>query len=153
MSIAVLMLAGLRTASAQDLTPVDEVAEKYENVQGARSFSAEGSKMAFVRPAIRKTPVASIADDVDNLFILRMLDAPDTSRTMFLADLRKALEGYEYYGLFPSRNGEVEVYVLKSDQEYARELVIYNPAIFSLNVLSGPIPVSALMRIRSSDRQ
>lgn len=71
------------------------------------------------------------------------------SKEAFLNDLRNALESYEYHGKHPSKNGEGEVYINRSDDGYITELVLYNPESYTLNVLHGTFPVNALLKIET----
>lgn len=125
-------------------TPVEKVIYKYENAQGARNFIAQGVKLDLARRLMRTTQVAPIASDVDLLAILKMQGAPQNIRVSFVHDLDDALKSYESYGKQPSKNGEVEVYVLRSGPDTVEELVVYNPAIYSLNSFHGHFTVNEL---------
>ncbi len=142
--IFLLMLAG-GCLSAQ--TPVENVIIKYEDVSGARNFVAQGVRMILARKFIQATPVAPIASDVDALYVLKMQDTPHSTRVMFVHDLDDALKAYEYYGRHPSKNGEVDVYVHHTGPDAVDELVIYNPAIYSLNSLYGNFTVQELLAL------
>lgn len=131
-------------AFAQQPTPVEKVIMKYENVKGSQEVSATGAKMTIARMMIRKTPVGLIADDVDEVYVLRMGDASQPDRTDFLDDLRIAFKSYVYSGRYDSDKGLVDVYILPSYEGYTDELVIYNPQSYSLNSLRGHIPMSQL---------
>lgn len=128
-------------------TPVWNVILKYEDVKGARDFVLKGAGMAMARGFLKRYPVAPLADDVLELAVLKMGNASVQSRNAFLKDLDAALRSYEYYGKYDSENGTVDIYVLRSGPETVSELVIYNPAIFSLNSLLGNFQVSALLRL------
>lgn len=128
-------------------TPVERVIEKYESVKGARYFLAKGASMRFARPILKKTPVAPIASDVDEVAVLKMEAASQYNRDMFDSDLESALKNYEYYGKHDSTNGIVDVYILKPQDDIVRELVIYNPELWSLNSLYGSFTVSSLLEL------
>lgn len=128
-------------------TPVEEVIRKYENTKGARNFIASGGKMTVARKLLRATPVAPIASDVDALAVLKMENASENSRTMFEADLQQALNAYVYHGKQSVKKGIVDIYVFMSEQGTVSELVIYNPAIYSLNSLSGNFSAESLLEL------
>ena len=127
--VFIVMLSTMLSMSAQ--TPVEKVMIKYEDVQGAKNFVAQGIKMTLARNLLKSTQVAPIASDVDELYIF----------------LKSALKQYDYYGTQPSKNGEVEVYVHHTGPQTVDELVIYNPEIYSLNSLYGHFTVSELLTL------
>lgn len=141
-----LLCSGL-CAWGQD-TPVETLIQKYEDVSGARSFVAQGLKMMLARRILSQTPVASIASDVEILYVLKMEGVSQGPLLSFVSDLHEALQKYEYYGTLPSKNGKVDVYLMYSDSETVEELVIYNPSIYSLNSLYGSFPIHDLLDIR-----
>lgn len=145
------MLLSALAASAQ--TPVETVILHYEDVRGARDFIATGGKMAIARSLLRNTEVAPIASEVEKLAVLKMANAAPSVRGEFVDELDEALKKYEYYGQQNTKNGVVDIYVLPSDSETVRELVIYNPSIFSLNSLYGTFSVQTLLQLdkRKSD--
>ena len=117
-------------------TPVEELILKYEGADGARSFNARGLSMVLARRLISSTPLAPVASDVTVVAVLKMADVDNVLD-----------EGYKYYGKYPSKNGEVEVYVSYSGPQTVDELVVYNPAIYSLNSLYGKFTSESLMKI------
>ena len=125
-------------------TPVEKVIYKYENADGARNFIAQGVRLDLARRLMKTTQLAPIASDVDVLAILKMEGAPQNVRVRFVRDLDDALKSYESYGKQPSKNGEVDVYVLRSGPDTVEELVVYNPAIYSLNSFHGHFTVEEL---------
>ena len=129
-------------------TPVEELILKYEGADGARSFNARGLSMVLARRLISSTPLAPVASDVTVVAVLKMADVQPSVQKHFVADLDNVLdEGYKYYGKYPSKNGEVEVYVSYSGPQTVDELVVYNPAIYSLNSLYGKFTSESLMKI------
>lgn len=134
----------LLAAAIYAQTPVEKVIYKYENAEGARNFIAQGVRLDLARRLMKTTQVAPIASDVDLLAILKMQGAPQNIRVRFVHDLDVALKSYESYGRQPSKNGEVDVYVLRSGPDTIEELVVYNPAIYSLNSFHGHFTVKEL---------
>lgn len=128
-------------------TPIEKLVMKYEDVKGARDLVAKGARMDLARPLIRKTSLAPIADNVDELAVLKMQNASQQDKARFLKDLNAALKSYQYYGKHESKNGMVDVYVLPPENGYVRELVVYNPAIYSLNSVYGKFTVKSLVEI------
>lgn len=139
-----MFLSALMT-SAQ--TPVEIVISHYEDVSGARDFIATGGKMAIARSLLRNTEVAPIASEVEKLAVLKMQNAALSVRGEFVDELKEALKKYEYYGQQDTKNGVVDIYVLQSGSDTVRELVIYNPSIFSLNSLYGTFSVQTLLQL------
>lgn len=147
-----LLIIAALTLSAAMLsaqTPVEKVILKYEDASGARNFIAQGLKMALARNLLRSTPVAPVASDVDQLYVLKMEGTAQAERLRFVSDLNEALKQYDYYGRQPSKNGEVDVYVHYTSPDSIDELVIYNPEIFSLNSLCGHFTPQALLALDS----
>ena len=142
--LTLLVIASVRL-SAQ--TPVEKLVLKYEDTDGARNFIAQGVSMSLARRFLKSTQVAPIAPDVDQLYILKMKNTSPDIQQMFARDLAAALRSYEYYGKQPSKNGEVNIYIHKTGSDTVDELVIYNPAIYSLNSLYGHFTVQELMNL------
>lgn len=138
------------SVSAQQ-TPVENIIIRYEDVSGARSFVAQGFRMKLARALIERTNLASIAQDVDELAVLRMEDAAPEARLHFVAELNEVLKGYDYYGRHPSKNGEVDVYVQHPQSGLVKELVIYNSDIYSLTSLHGTFTVAELQKLDNAD--
>lgn len=148
--IMIVMAACLMATASFAQTPVGRVVKKYENVKGAQDFYAKGGKLNLVRGLIRKTPVGPIADDIEELVILKMAKAPQHQKSSFMSDLKSALGSYEYCGTESYDDGTYEIYILRSGKDMVKDLVIYNPAVHSLNSLRGTIPVSALEKLAVS---
>ena len=132
-------------ASAQ--TPVEKIIIKYEDIKGARDLVLSGAKLSLARGLIRQTQVGSLADDVDKLAVLKMGNASQQDKTRFYDDLVVALKSYQYCGKHPSKNGPVDVYISAPSGEIVKELVIYNPAIYSLNSLYGTFTIDSLLKL------
>lgn len=145
LTVLITFLMTVVGLSAQ--TPVEDVIMKYEDAEGARDFIAKGLKMSLARGLLKSTDVAPVAADVDELYVLKMAGASQSDRLQFVSDLNLALKHYDYYGKQPSKNGEVDVYVHYAGQDSVDELVIYNPAIYSLNSLYGHFTVRELMAL------
>ena len=147
--IMMLMLAAAVRLSAQ--SAVEKVIVKYEDTDGARYFIAQGPKMILARRLLKSTQVAPVAQDVDELYVLKMQTASQSAQEKFARDLSLALKSYEYYGKQPSKNGEVNVYIhrMAPGSSNIDELVIYNPEIYSLNSLIGQFTASQLMKLES----
>jgi hypothetical protein len=147
--ILMFMLAAAVRLSAQ--SAVEKVIVKYEDTDGARYFIAQGPKMILARRLLKSTQVAPVAQDVDELYILKMQSTSRSAQEKFTRDLSVALESYEYYGKQPSTNGEVDVYIhrMAPGSSNIDELVIYNPAIYSLNSFVGQFTASQLMKLEN----
>lgn len=146
----VFYAACLMAAVSLAQTPVGSLVVKYENVKGAQDFTARGGKMNFIRGFIRKTPVGPIADNIDELLILKLAKASSQYKNSFIADLKAALKDYEYCGKESYDNDMFEIYILRSEAEVVKDLVIYNPDACSINSLQGTIPVSELEKLATS---
>lgn len=130
-------------------TPVEDLIMKYEDVAGAKDFIAQGgAKLALAKNVLRRTPVASLAPDVTEVAVLKMANASSGAKQDFVGDLRKALATYEYHGTHHSSKGNVEVYILMAGKNQADELIIYNPQIYSLNLLHGSFTVESLLELQ-----
>ena len=142
--MTLLALASVRLFSQ---TPVEDLIIRYEDASGARNFMAQGLKMTLARKLLDATPLAPVAPDVERLYVLKMAAVTQSVRLHFVSDLHATLEKYEYYGTHPSKNGTVDIYILRSDPETVEELVIYNPAIYSLNSLYGHFTMQELLSL------
>ena len=143
--IIIVLLAAVSNLYAQ--TPVEKVILDYEGAGGARSFIAQGVRMALARQLMKATQVAPVASDVDKLYVLKMEGAESDVRSEFVHNLYGALAEYRYYGQCPSKNGEVDVYYMPAGEGFVKELVIYNPAIYSLNSLYGDFTLEQLLAL------
>ena len=72
---------------------------------------------------------------------------PEAAAEEFQKELNAALNSYQYYGKHDSKNGKVDVYVEVPENGYVRELVVYNPAIYTLNSLHGRFTVKSLLEL------
>lgn len=143
--VFLLALSLFNEAAAQEFdSPVTEVIREYKNMRGVRKFVAGGGKLNMARGLLKKTPVAPVAEDVTELSVLKVQNAPEDIRNSFVDALRTALKSYTYVGIQDSPIGEVEVYVMFTSPEEIDEMVIYNAEIFSLNCLHGPFLPEAL---------
>ena len=146
-SVLVCAVTSAQTSVQHDQTPVQEIIFKYAGTQGARNYIADGLKLTLARKLMRSTPIAPIAPDVDELAILKMEDTPANIRSRFVRDLDDALKDYDSYGTHPSKNGDVDIYILRSGPTRVVELVIYNPEIYSLNSVHGTFTLSQLLQL------
>lgn len=145
-SVVIALVVASSALFAQ--TPVERVITKYEDSEGSRKFIAQGLKMTLARKMLNATPVAPISPEVDELYVLKMQNVPDDIRLTFVSDLKEALTSYVYYGKYDTKNGKVDIYVLRQGQDEVEELVIYNPGIYSLNSLHGDFTVEELLKIK-----
>lgn len=122
--------------------------EIFCEVKGARNFIAKGGKLALARSLLDRTPVAPVSDDVEELAVLKMMNVSQESKESFLNDLTDALKSYDYYGRQETKNGMVDIYVLKKTEDTVEELVIYNAGIYSLNSLYGNFTAESLLKLR-----
>ena len=143
--LILLLLSAAASLSAQ--TPAEKLIMKYKDTNGAREFDAEGIKMTFARTLIKSTTLAPVAQDVKELYVLRMGGVSKSVLPLFQFDLKAMLKNYSYYGKAPSKNGEVDVYIHRTGPHTVSELVIYNPAINSLTSLVGNFTVSELLAL------
>ena len=144
--LMIMVMAGLAPFLYAQ-SPVERLVVKYADVKGAKDLVAKGTKMDLARPLIRKTSLAPIADNVDELAVLRLQNASEQDKARFQKELNAALKSYQYYGKHDSKNGKVDVYVEVPENGYVRELVVYNPAIYTLNSLQGRFTVKSLLEL------
>jgi hypothetical protein len=144
--LMIMVMAGLAPFLYAQ-SPVERLVVKYADVKGAKDLVAKGTKMDLARPLIRKTSLAPIADNVDELAVLRLQNASEQDKARFQKELNAALKSYQYYGKHDSKNGKVDVYVEVPENGYVRELVVYNPAIYTLNSLHGRFTVKSLLEL------
>ena len=145
--ILMILAALLIWVSAPAQTPVEELIVRYGEVNGARDFVAKGTRMILVRGLLSNYGLGAIEDDVEELYVLKLANTSELTKKEFLADLKTVLVTYEHYGMVDGKNGLVDVYVRKSGPESVSELVVYNPAIYTLNSLGGTFSVSSLLSL------
>lgn len=143
-----LFSANMSELYAQPQIELKNLVVEYSQVEGAKTITASGVKMAVMRKALKMTPVAPIASQVESVEILKMKNASAQERSKFESVLNRVLAQYTDCGQHSSPNGPVEVYVLMKDAETAQELVIYNREIFSLNILYGDFSVESLQGLQ-----
>lgn len=140
--------ANMSELYAQPQIELKSLVAEYSQVEGAKTITASGVKMAVMRKALKMTPVAPIASEVESVEILKMKNASDQDRSRFESVLNRVLAQYTDCGQHSSPNGPVEVYVLMKNPKLAKELVIYNREIFSLNILYGDFSVESLQELQ-----
>lgn len=128
-------------------TPVEDLITEYETAPGAKDFKAAGAAMALGRTLLRKHPIAPLADDIDEMLILRMQKTSPEVQEHFVADLMEVMKDYEYFGKQETRQGIVDVYYLLGEDQIVHELIVYNPNIYALNCLRGNMDPVDLMKI------
>ena len=136
------------SASAYSQTPVVNIIKKYADARGARSFVARDGRMKIARPILKNTPVGPLSDQVEEVSVLKMQNAPDELKSEFENELASALTSYQYHGKHDTRNGIVDVYVLLMPDGMVHEMVIYNPGIYSLNSLCGIFTPESLLKLK-----
>ena len=146
----VMLLCMMIGQVAAGQTPVEKVVMEFEGVEGARDFIAKGGpRLMIAKNFLKTTNLASLASDADQIYVLKMGAASQQDKAAFLEKLHAALKTYEYHGMHPSKNGEVEAYINRSDDGYITELVLYNPESYVLNVLYGNFPINVLQQIET----
>ena len=129
-------------------TPVESLAESYDGQIGVKVIVADGATMSFARPYIRKSPMGSLADNVEAVTILSLKKAPENVQGEFLARLRRTMKSYQFYGKETGEDGNiVEIYGSPIKNEAVHELVVYNPDNHVLFSIRGTYPVTELKKL------
>jgi hypothetical protein len=146
----VALVAGLcLSALAFAGTPVEDLIARYEVEQGAKQYKASGAAMAVGRTFLKKYPIAPLANDIDEMLILRMQKASAEVRKSFVADFKIVMKDYIYVGRQETKQGDVDVYcLLGKTPSSVVELIVYNPESYALNCLRGNMKQEDLMKIR-----
>ena len=130
-------------------TPVEDLIARYEVEPGAKDYKAAGAAMAVGRTFLKKYPIAPLADDIDEMLILRMQKTSPEVKEAFLTDFLEVMKDYMYVGKQDTRQGVVDVYCLADeDAMVVVELIVYNPKMYALNCLRGDMKPEDLMKIR-----
>ena len=145
--ILMIFAALLIWAGAAAQTPVEDLIVRYGDMKGVKDFIAKGARMNLVRGFLGNYGLAPIADEVDQLYVMKLGNASYQVREEFHTDFMAAVKTYEYYGKTEGKNGVVDVYVLISGPDTVSELVVYNPEIYVLNSLGGNFSVSSLLSL------
>ena len=145
----IVFMAALMIFAAESFaqTPVERLISRYADVSGAKVTDAKGSTMSVARVILKRTPVAALAPDVDEVDILKMGGASKQYQMKFKEDLEETLKSYEFHGTHEGKNGMVDIYILPSGKDVVDELVIYNPEILTLNSLQGSFTIEALKKL------
>ena len=141
--LALLFAATLGFAS----TPAQELIKKHSEIKGGRVLEASGSKMVFVRPALKRYTIGPMSDSVEAVMVLNIKKASDKDRKVFMDDMKNTLKNYRYYGKSGSPDGLVDVYVHMKTEDCVDELVVFNPHSFAFNILIGNFPVEKLLSL------
>ena len=104
----VLLIA---TLSGFAKTPAQDLIKRHSEIKGGRVLEASGSKMVFVRPALKRYTIGPMSDCVEAVMVLSMKKTPDKDRKVFMDDMKNILKKYRYYGKSGSPDGLVDVYV------------------------------------------
>ena len=134
-------------------TPIADLIRNYKEERGVKKFLADGGKLSIARGFLKRYPVAPLAPDVTELCVLRFQGAPEDIQQAFLNDMREVLKQYQYVGMEDSPQGECEVYVLLASVDEVEEMVVYNPAIFSLTTLHGPFTAESLLKLSKNKQK
>ena len=140
----VLLIA---TLSGFAKTPAQDLIKRHSEIKGGRVLEASGSKMVFVRPALKRYTIGPMSDCVEAVMVLSMKKTPDKDRKVFMDDMKNILKKYRYYGKSGSPDGLVDVYVHMKTEDCVDELVVFNPHSFTLNSLIGIFPVEKLLSL------
>lgn len=137
----------LVTTLGYSITPAQDLMQRHSDIKGGRILEASGSKMVFVRPALKRYTIGPMAECVEGVMVLSMKKTPASEREVFMDDMKKTLRNYQYYGKSGSPDGEVDVYVHMKNNDTVDELVVFNPDTFVLNILVGTFPVERLLSL------
>lgn len=143
--LVVLSLAGV---GAYSQSPVVDLVEKYKQYSGASCVDFSGFKLTLARPALRSSPLAPVASDVERLIVLHMDSVSGPVLDLFEKSLYGTLGSYESFGEQPSPGGPVQVYARFSDSDVVCELVIYNPKLCVLNDIQGEFSMNSLEKLK-----
>jgi hypothetical protein len=58
-------------------TPVESLADSYEDYKGVKVIDVSGTSMAFARPYIKKSPMGPLADNVAAVTIMSLKKAAE----------------------------------------------------------------------------
>ena len=99
--VAFLLVATLGFAT----TPAQELMQRHSDIKGGRFLAASGSKMVFVRPALKRYTIGPMSDSVEEVMVLSMKKTPEQARKIFMDDMKNTLKNYRYYGKSDSPDG------------------------------------------------
>lgn len=129
-------------------TPVESLADSYEDYKGVKVIDVSGTSMAFARPYIKKSPMGPLADNVAAVTIMSLKKAAENIQGEFLSGLRKVLKSYQFYGKVTGEDGNVlEVYGSPIKNGAVHELVVYDPDNHLLFSIRGSYPVDELLKL------
>lgn len=129
-------------------TPIEDLMGTTVDIKGTQLFEGKGFVMKFARAAIRKTPMKPLADQVTEVTVCKVENAPPDFIKEFTSELREVLKGYQFYGVKPGEDGHpVEAYGNYPDKNIIREIVVYNPDNHNLFSLRGEYTVEDLLSL------
>lgn len=142
------MLMFFSALSSYAETPVQTLVADYGKQKGVKVMNVNESFIGLARRQIRKSPLAPLADNVNEVTILTMKKSPDQTKEDFLQNLEEVLKSYQYYGKkLGMEMRVVDVYGDTVKDETVHELIVFNPEDYSLFSLRGCFPVKDLMAI------
>lgn len=147
-AVSVILLNLCLVSAAYAGSPVEDLILKYESVHGAKDYKASGAAMSVGRTFLKKYPIAPLADDIDEMLILRMEKTSPDVKKRFEKDFLEAVKTYMYIGKQDTKQGVTDVYCLVTSNQIVEELIVYNPAVHALNCLRGNMDPQELMKIR-----
>ena len=93
--ILMIFAALLIYAGAAAQTPVEELVVRYGEEKGVKDFVARGARMSLVRGFLGNYGLAPIADEVEQLYVMKLGNASAQVKDDFLADFKAAVKAYE----------------------------------------------------------
>ena len=129
------------------VTPVQNAVSMYRDVKGAKDYEISGAMMSMARPFLKYYSIGPLAPGVEQMFMLNMEKTDGKVRDDFEKTLSRIFQEYVYVGKTDTPNGVVDAYIHFRTSDLVDELVIYNPAIYSLYSLKGEFSVSDLREI------
>lgn len=143
-----IIISILTAGSLYAGTPAEELMLSATETKGVQVIEGKGFIMKFARSAIRKTPMSPLADQVTEVTVCKMEHASSEFIQDFTQKLKEILKTYQYYGIKIGQGGyPVEVYGNYPDNNIVREIVVFNPELYSLFSLRGEYTVDELLSL------
>ena len=146
--ILTTIISILAGASLYAGTPAEDLMLSAMDTKGVQVIEGKGFIMKFARSAIRKTPMSPLADQVTEVTVFKMEHASPDFIQDFTQRLKDVVKSYQFYGIKIGQGGHpVEVDGNYPDNNIVREIVVFNPELYSLFSLRGEYTVDELLSL------
>lgn len=151
--ISLLISIDLYAVSDKDENTLVDFLESYQETKGVDYVNLKGFMLNFAKPALKKTPMKNVVDEIDNVCVFNMSGAGKDIMKSFDKKLASILAGYEKVAENKEGKTESTIYLIRKDDAYISEIVVYSGnEDIAIVVMKGDIPVSLLEEMADQEK-